>query len=68
LPGCAGISDPCEGSVVRVHTNMTLEEQVKSDHSKDITNYSSDNIDCVELVFKGVLINWSYILPRILFA
>merc|ERR1719410_2422999 len=27
LPGSAGISDPCEGGQVRVHTVMTLEEQ-----------------------------------------
>jgi len=26
-PGSAGISDPCEGGNVRVHTNMSLEEQ-----------------------------------------
>jgi len=27
LPGSAGISDPCEGGTVRIHTAMTLEEQ-----------------------------------------
>lgn len=27
LPGSAGIVDPCEGGVARVHTAMTLEEQ-----------------------------------------
>ena len=26
-PGSAGISDPCEGGNVRVHTSMSLEEQ-----------------------------------------
>lgn len=27
LPGSAGIIDPCEQSLVRVHTTMTLEQQ-----------------------------------------
>ncbi|RNA40203.1 interleukin enhancer-binding factor 2-like [Brachionus plicatilis] len=27
LPGSAGIIDPCEGALVRVHTNMNLEQQ-----------------------------------------
>jgi interleukin enhancer-binding factor 2 len=27
LPGSAGISDPCEGGQIRIHTVMTLEEQ-----------------------------------------
>lgn len=27
LPGSAGISDPCEGGSIRVHTAMTLEQQ-----------------------------------------
>jgi hypothetical protein len=29
LPGSAGIADPCESGAVRVHTTMTLEEQVR---------------------------------------
>ncbi len=28
LPGSAGITDPCEQGNVRVHTSMTLEQQV----------------------------------------
>ena len=28
LPGSAGIPDPCEQANVRVHTSMTLEQQV----------------------------------------
>merc|ERR1711973_757798 len=27
LPGSAGITDPCEGNTVRVHTTMSLEDQ-----------------------------------------
>ena len=27
LPGSAGISDPCEGGPVRVHTSLSLEDQ-----------------------------------------
>ena len=27
LPGSAGIIDPCEGALVRVHTSMNLEQQ-----------------------------------------
>jgi len=28
LPGSAGIADPCEQGTVRVHTVLTLEQQV----------------------------------------
>ena len=29
LPGSAGITDPCEQGNIRVHTSMTLEQQVR---------------------------------------
>ena len=29
LPGSAGIADPCEQGAVRVHTVLTLEQQVQ---------------------------------------
>jgi len=46
LPGSAGIADPCEQGTVRVHTVLTLEQQVM---------YTDTHLTHIAIIFTGLL-------------